>query len=68
MDKLAKYYCSTSDLEEVLHTLGVVAVTFSTDSLHLFDLACLAGGLDVFEVDFGVLTEVHNRAQEVEQT
>lgn len=53
-------------LEEVLDTLGVVAVALSTDPLHLFDLARLASGLDVFEVDFRVLTEVDNRAQEVE--
>lgn len=55
-------------LEEVLDTFRVVAVALSTDPLHLFDLACLAGGLDVFEVNFGVLTEVHNGAQEIKQT
>lgn len=54
-------------LEEVLDTLRVVAVALSTDSLHLFDLTRLAGGLDVFKVNFRLLTEVHNRAQEVEQ-
>lgn len=53
-------------LEEVLDALRVVAVALSADPLHLFDLARLAGSLDVFEVDLGVLAEVHNRAQEVE--
>lgn len=48
--------------------LWVVAVTLSTDSLHLFDLTCLTGSLNVFEVNFRVLAEVHNRAQKVEQT
>lgn len=55
-------------LQEVLHTLWVVAVALSTDPLHLFDLARLAGCLDVLKVNFRVLTEIHNRAQEVEQT
>lgn len=55
-------------LKEVLDALRVVAVALSADPLHLFDLAGLAGGLDVFEVNFSVLTEVNNRAQEVEQT
>lgn len=59
---------SSLHLEEVLDTLRVVAVALSTDPLHLFDLACLAGSLDVFEVNFRILTEVYNRAQEVEQT
>lgn len=55
-------------LEEVLDALWVIAVALSADPLHLFDLARLAGSLDVFEVNLGVLTEVHDRAQEVEQT
>lgn len=59
---------SISDLEEILHTFGVVAVALSADSLHLFDLTCLAGGLDVFEVDLGILAEVHDGTQEVKQT
>lgn len=57
-----------TDLEEVLHTFGVVAIAFSADSLHLFDLACFARGLNVFEVNFRILAEVHNGAQEIEQT
>lgn len=55
-------------LEEVLDTLRIVAVALSADPFHLFDLARLAGSLDVFEVNFGILTEVYNRAQEIEQT
>lgn len=55
-------------LEEVLDALRVVAVALSADPLHLFDLARLAGSLDVFEVDLRVLAEVHDRAQEVKQT
>lgn len=57
-----------SDLEEVLHAFGIVAVALSADSLHLFDLARFAGGLDVFEVDLWILAEVHNGPQEVKQT
>lgn len=49
-----------SDLEKVLHALGVVAVTLPADPLHLFDLACLTGSLDVFEVDLRILAEVDN--------
>lgn len=55
-------------LEEVLDTLRIVAVALSADPFHLFDLARLAGSLDVFEVNFRILTEVYNRAQEIEQT
>lgn len=59
---------SISDLEEVLHTFRVIAVTLSTNSLHFFNLACLAGSLDIFEVDLWILAEVYNRTQKVEQT
>jgi hypothetical protein len=55
-------------LEEVLDALWVVAVALPTDPLHLFDLARLAGRLDVLEVHLWVLTEVDNGAQEVEET
>lgn len=57
-----------SYLEEVLHTLRIVTVALSTDSLHFFDLTSFTGSLDVFEVNLWILTEVHNGAQEVEQT
>ena len=39
-----------------------------TKIVHLFNLAGLAGGLNVFEMDIGVLGEVDDRSQEVEQT
>lgn len=55
-------------LEEVLNTLRVIAVALSTDPLHLFDLARLAGSLNVFEMNVGILAEVYNGAQEVKQT
>ena len=57
-----------SYLEEVLDALWVIAVALPTDPLHLFDLARLAGRLDVLEVHLWVLTEVDNGAQEVEET
>jgi len=47
-------------LEEVLDTFRVVAVAFSTDPLHLFDLARLARSLNVFEVNLRILTEVYD--------
>lgn len=55
-------------LEEILDSFGVVAVALSADPLHLFDLSCLTGGLDVLEVDLWVLAEVNDGTQEVEQT
>lgn len=57
-----------ADLEEVLDPLRVVAVALTTDPLHLLDLACLAGSLDILEVNLWVLAKVHDRSQEVEQT
>ena len=51
-------------LEEVLDPLWVVAVALPADPLHLLDLARLAGGLDVLEVDVLVLTEVDHTTQE----
>lgn len=51
-------------LEKVLDPLRVVAVALSTDSLHLLDLACLAGCLNVLEVDVCVLAEVDHSSQE----
>lgn len=58
----------SSYLQEVLHAFGVVAVALPADPLHLLDLAGLAGCLDVLEVHLGVLAEVHDGTQEVEQT
>ena len=49
-----------TDHEEVLNSLWIVAVVaLSADPLHLFDLISLAGRLDVFEVNIGVLAEVY---------
>ena len=61
-----KVYLTASYLEEVLHTLRIVTVALSADSLHLLDLACFAGCLDILEVDLWILAEVHNGTQEVE--
>lgn len=55
-------------LQKVFHSLWIIAVAFSADSLHLFDLACLAGSLYVLEVYFTILAKVYNGAQEVEET
>lgn len=55
-------------LKKVLDTLRVVAIALSANPFYLLDLACLAGSLDVFEVNLRILTEVHNGAQEVKQT
>lgn len=55
-------------LQEVLDPLRVVAVALSADPLHFFDLASLTGSLNVFEVDLWILAEIHNGAQEIEQT
>lgn len=68
--RLAHFLSSHSDtyLKEVLHALSIVAVGFTTDSFNFFDLSRLAGSLNVLEVDFRILAEIDDRAQEVEQT
>ena len=55
-------------LEEVLDFLRVVVVALSADALDLSDLVCASGRLDVFEVDFGVLTKVNDRTEVVVET
>lgn len=55
-------------LEEVFHSLWVVAVALSADSLHFLDLTSFAGSLDVLKVNIRLLTEIHNRSKEVKQT
>jgi len=55
-------------LEKVLDALRVVAAALAADALHLLHLPGLARRLDVLEVDLGVLAEVHDGTQEVEQT
>lgn len=54
-------------LEEVLHPLGVVAVALPADSLHFLDLTRFARRLDVLEVNIGLLAEIDDGAEEVEQ-
>ena len=58
----------SSYLEEVLDPFGIIAVAFPANTLDLFDLARLAGGLDVLEMHVAVLAEVHDASKEVEQT
>lgn len=55
-------------LQEILHPLRIIAVALPTDPFHLLDLASLASRLDVLKMNFWILAEVHNGAQEVEQT
>lgn len=55
-------------LEKVLDALRVVAAALTADALHLLHLPGLARRLDVLEVDLGVLAEVHDGTQEVEET
>lgn len=61
------HHGGSSYLEEVFNPLSIVAVALPADPLHLFDLARFAGGLDVLEVDVGLLAEVHDGAEEVKQ-
>lgn len=55
-------------LQEVLDALGIVAVRLAADAFDLLDLAGLARRLDVLEVHVGLLTEVDDGAEEVEET
>lgn len=57
-----------SYLEKVLHTFRIVTVAFSADSFNFLNLTSFAGSLNIFKMNFWILTEVHNGAQEVEQT
>ena len=54
-------------LQEVLDALGVVHVALPADALHLLDLRRLARGFNVLEVHLGLLAEVDDRSEEVEQ-
>ena len=58
---------SSIHLEEVLDAFRIVAVALPTDAFHFFDLPCLTRTLDVFEVYLGVLAEVDDGPQEVEE-
>ena len=50
-----------------LYLIWIVTVALSADSFNFFDLPGLAGSLDVFEMNFWVLTEVDNRAKKIEE-
>ncbi len=58
----------SSHLEEVFDTFWIITVAFSADPLHLFDLSGLTRGLNVLEVNLGILREIDDGSQEVEQT
>ena len=45
-------------LEEVFDFLRIIEVTLATDALNLSELTGASGSLDIFEVDFRVLTKV----------
>ena len=55
-------------LQEILNSFWIIAIALSTDAFHFFDLSSLAGGLYVFKMHFLVLTKVHDRAEEIEET
>lgn len=54
-------------LKEVFNPLWVVTVALPADSLHFFDLTSFTSSLNVFKVNVGLLTEIHNRPKEVKQ-
>lgn len=54
--------------EEVFDFLRVVEVALAAETLHFADLASTGCGLDIFEVDLGVLAQVHDRTKEVVQS
>lgn len=47
-------------LQEILHSLWIVAITLPAYPLHLLDLPRLTGSLNVFQVHIWILAEVHN--------
>ena len=59
---------SEENLQEILDSIWVVAVAFAANSLHFLHLACLASSLNVFEVNVGLLAEIHYGAQEIKQS
>jgi hypothetical protein len=50
-------------LEKVLHFLRIVVVTLSTDPFDFPNLASTSSGLNVLEVNFGILTQIDNRSE-----
>lgn len=55
-------------LKEILDFFGVVEIALAANPFDLAYLASSRGGLDVLEVDFRVLAQVHNRTQVVVKT
>ena len=45
-------------LQEVLDPLRGIAVALPADTLHLLDLAGLAGSLDILEMNLGILEKI----------
>ena len=54
--------------KEIFNTFGVVAVGFTANSLHLFNLTGFTCGLDIFEVNLGLLAEIDDATQEVKKS
>lgn len=54
--------------EEVLDLLGVVVVAFAANPLNFADLASPCSSLNVLEVNFRILTDVHHRTEIVVET
>jgi hypothetical protein len=55
-------------LEEILDLLRVVIVALSTDALHFSDLVGAGGGLNVLEVNLGILAKVYDGSKVVVET
>jgi hypothetical protein len=66
-DNEGELVCEFGFLQEILDFFWVVKVAFATDALDFTDLACPGGGLDILEVDFGILTQIDHRAKVVVQ-
>jgi len=49
--------------EEVLDFLRVIEVTLSANTLDFPNLTSASGGLDILEMNFRILAEVHNRPE-----
>jgi hypothetical protein len=63
--QLVRQFCL---FQKVFDSLGIEAVGFATNAFDLFDLACFARGLDVFEVNVWFLAKVDYRAEKIEET
>lgn len=60
-------YSKISDLKEVFDTFWVVTAAFATDAFDLLDLSGFTCCLNVLEMDLGVLTEINDGTEEIEQ-